>query len=134
MPLKINIHTKVEELISMDDWAEYLEALLSGPCYISEDPSSGEMKLITTFDKVDKIRGLRIFINPDEDPPPHFHVKSSEVNAKFAIRDCSLLIGTINSRDQKLIRFWFKNGGKDKAISIWDKTRPYECTVGPYRE
>jgi hypothetical protein len=86
-----------------------------------------------TAERVDTVRGMRISIYPNEHPPPHFHVRSANVNASFSINDCTRLEGEILNKDYRKIRYWF-DSSKPKLIDIWDKTRPTDCIVGNYRE
>lgn len=78
------------------------------------------------------VRGMKIEIYPKEHPPPHFHVKSSRVDASFKIEDCSLLNGKINYMDSNKIKFWYDHGARLLLIEKWNSTRPSLCVVGPY--
>lgn len=75
---------------------------------------------------------LKIEIYPDEHPPPHFHVKSPNIDASFNIESCNLLKGEIEGRDKKKIEYWHKHA-KPLLIEIWNSTRPTNCTVGAYQ-
>ena len=94
------------ELGTFEEWAEYLESLLSGPCLIWE--KDGELILCEIKARVDTINGLRIEIYPKEHAPPHFHIRSTSVNASFSIDDCSLLQGEVSRDDYNKIRYWHK--------------------------
>jgi len=89
-----------EELDGLDEYTEWLEAILHGPCSIWEE-DDGELVLIEIRQLVDRINGLKIEIYSNEHPPPHFHVKSPNVNASFSIESCEKLEGSINSQDLK---------------------------------
>lgn len=52
-----------------------------------------------------------MLIHPDEDSPPHFHIKSADTTVKLSISDCSVIIGNISTRDFTLVRYWHENGG-----------------------
>ena len=116
-------------LDGMDEWALWLEAMLHGPCSIFV--RDGEAILLLGKQLVERLAGLRIEIYPDEHPPPHFHVRSPEVNASFAIEDCSLLKGRAPAGAIDKVRYWHKHS-KHKLIEAWNATRPTDCQVGPY--
>lgn len=118
------------DLDGLQEWTEWLEAMLHGPCSIVE--LNGESILVESKQCVDKLNGLRIEIYPDEHPPPHFHVKSPEVNASFAIDDCRLLNGTASPSAIKKIKHWHSLATV-RLIEVWDSTRPTGCTVGAFR-
>jgi Domain of unknown function (DUF4160) len=117
-------------LDGIDEWALWLEAILHGPCYILT--RAGEPILLQGKQLVERLAGLKIEIHPDEHPPPHFHVRSPQVNASFAIEDCRLIKGNAPSEAIEKIRYWHKHS-KQKLIDIWNETRPTDCQVGPYR-
>lgn len=117
------------ELDGIEDWTAWLEAILHNPCGVWD--RDGEELLIEIKQLVEKLDGLRIEIYPNEHPPPHFHVVSPNVDASFAIEDCSFLNGQINPHDHRKIRYWHKHA-KPTLIACWDSTRPTNCTVGRY--
>jgi len=100
------------ELDSFDEWAKWLEALLHNPCSIWEE--DGELVLLECKQLVERLNGLRIEIYPNEHAPPHFHVKSPNVDASFTIDECKLLKGAISGGDVKKIRYfhsrWWVHG------------------------
>ena len=116
-------------LETLDEWALWLEAILHGPCSIFE--RDGEAILLQGKQLVERLAGLKIEVYPDEHPPPHFHVKSPEVNASFAIEDCQLLKGHLASDSMQKIKHWHKFANP-KLIEAWNATRPTDCTVGKY--
>ena len=101
------------ELEDLSEFAEWLEALLHNSCSIWEE--DGESFLIETKQLVARLNGLRIEVYPNEHPPPHFHVKSPNVNASFTISDCSKLTGFISGSDEKKIQFWHRSA-KSKLV------------------
>ena len=113
----------------MEDFAAWLEAILHNPCSVWEE--DGEAFLIEIKQLVARVDGLKIEIYPNEHPPPHFHVKSPNVDASFAIDDCRYLEGKVDNRDKKKIEYWFKHA-KPLLIESWNSTRPSNCTVGRY--
>lgn len=78
---------------------------------------------------VNKIGNLKIEIYPNEHPPPHFHVISSDFRAAFSIEDCKLLEGNISSKDRKKVEY-FHMGSKPQIETAWNKMRPGDCPVG----
>ena len=92
---------------------------------------NGESFLIEIKQLVARVYGLKIEVYSNEHPPPHFHVKSPNINASFDIESCSLLQGDLDSRDRKKIQFWHKHA-KSLLIEAWNSTRPTNCTVGAY--
>jgi Domain of unknown function (DUF4160) len=116
-------------LETIEDFTAWLEAILHNPCNVYEQ--DGEEFLIEIRQLVAKVNGLKIEVYANEHPPPHFHVKSPNVNASFSIESCELLEGRAESKDIKKIRFWHKQA-KPVLINTWNLTRPTNCTVGAY--
>ncbi len=119
------------DLNTIEDWTAWLEAILHNPCSIWND--NGEDILIEIRHLIARVNGLKIEIYPNEHPPPHFHVVSANLNVSFAIEDCRILAGEINSQDLKKISYWHKHA-KHKLISCWNTSRPTDCVVGRYVE
>jgi len=118
------------ELESFDEWALWLESILHNPCSIHI--RDGELFLIETKQLVERLAGMRIDIYPNEHPPPHFHIKSPEVDACFTIKDCRQIKGNASPQTVQKISYWHRHS-KPKLIEIWNSTRPTSCTVGEYR-
>ena len=85
------------------------------------------MPTISTF------YGLLIQMFFRDHAPPHFHVKSANIDAAFSIRDCSLLKGNIDGKTQRLIEYWH-NLSRDKLTVFWNQTRPTNCPVGKIKD
>lgn len=117
------------KLQTFDDFTAWLEAILHNPCNVYEQ--DGEEFLIEIRQLVARVNGLKIEVYSNEHPPPHFHVKSPNVNASFSIESCELLEGNAENKDIKKIKFWHKQA-KPILISAWNSTRPTNCTVGKY--
>ena len=79
--------------------------------------------------RVDNISNLKIEIFSNEHPPPHFHIKSPEIDATFSILECKLLNGNIDSKSLKKIEYYHQHM-RDKLIEAWNKFRPDDCPVG----
>ena len=119
-----------EQACTVADLAAHLELLLNSGCYVWTEPN-GEQILIEARALVGRINGLTIHIYSDEHAPPHFHVKSAEIDATFRISDCSPLRGSVDRKTSELIDYWYLNmGGRSKLIEDWNKTRPTDCPVG----
>ena len=117
------------DLKSLDDWAVYLESILNGNCTVME--INGKLELLLIKALVASIRGMKIEIFPKEHAPPHFHVKSADIDASFSINDCSLLHGKIDHMDYDKILYWYNSGAKQILVEKWNLTRPSKCIVGP---
>jgi len=122
----------LETVQSVDDLAMHLELLLNSGCYVWEEPN-GERTLLSGRALVEKINGLKIHIYAKEHAPPHFHVRSAEIDAAFTIEDCRLLQGSVNRKTQDLIVYWH-GSARQKLIHFWNRTRPTDCPVGPIHE
>lgn len=119
------------ELKDIEEWAEWLEAILHNPCSVWEVEETGERFLIETRQVVARLHGLKIEVYPKEHPPPHFHVKSPKVDASFRIDNCELLHGTVPNGELRKITFWHEHA-KAQLIESWNSTRPTSCVVGEY--
>jgi hypothetical protein len=116
------------------DLAAHLELFLNSGCSVWTEPN-GKKILLLGRALVGQIRGLTMRIYSDENAPPHFHVKSAEIDAAFRISDCSLLRGSVDRKTRELIDYWYLNlEGRSKLIKDWNKTRPTDCPVGPIHE
>ena len=116
---------KVSEFNSLSEFEISLQKFLNSGCAIRLDGS-----LMFTKHLVNRINNLKIEIYSNEHGIPHFHVKSNEINAVFSIKDCSLIDGSINGNELKLIQYWFSRC-KPKLIEIWNEARPSDCQIGP---
>lgn len=116
-------------LVSLEDYAYWLEAILHNPCNLWV--RDGEEFLIEIKQLVARVHGLKIEVYANEHPPPHFHVKSPNVDASFDIEDCRLIQGEVSGNDYRKIQFWHKHS-KELLIQAWNSTRPFNCSVGQY--
>src|SRR5690606_38326621 len=92
------------ELDGITEWAQWLESLLHNPCSIWEE-ESGELVLLEIRQLVAHVSGLKIEIYSNEHPPPHFHVKSPNVDASFSIDDCTKINGVISGGDFRKVKY-----------------------------
>ena len=118
------------ELESFDEFAENLESILNGTCAVWE--YEGELTLFEIKARVANVRGMQIDIYLREHAPPHFHVRSANIDASFLIEDCSILEGTVSDNDHNKIRYWHRHA-KPLLIEKWNLLRPTNCLVGPYK-
>jgi len=82
-----------EELESLDEFAEYLDAILNGPCSVVE--YNGELTLIEIKSIGGKCWWIEIEVYPKEHAPPHFHITTPSFAVSCRIDDCSILSGSI---------------------------------------
>ena len=116
------------ELEGLQEFAEWLESILHNPCTVWEE-DDGRSFLIEIRQLVARVNGLKIEVYSNEHPPPHFHVKSPNVDASFAIENCRLIKGEISARDRKKIEYWHKHS-KPLLVESWNASRPTNCVVG----
>ena len=110
---------------SLQESAIVLSDLLSGGYAVWTDGS-----LYCIRQLVARVKGLQIHIYAREHSPPHFHVKGQNVDAAFAIDDCTFLHGNIDGREKNLVGWWYKFS-RPLLVSAWNSTRPSDCPVGP---
>ncbi len=118
-----------DELDGLEEYAEWLEAILHNPCTVWEE--NGNEFLIEIRQLVARVNGLKIEIYPNEHPPPHFHVKSPNIDASFSIDSCEQINGKVGSKELRKIQFWHRSA-KQLLVDVWNETRPTNCTVGVY--
>jgi hypothetical protein len=118
---------RIKDLSRVEQFERHLASFLDSGAYVYSD--EGAPVLLFGRQLVDRIRGLRIEIFPREHAPPHFHVKGGDIDAAFALSDCSLLYGTISRRDEDLVRFWYARA-RGRLVDVWNATRPSDCPVG----
>ena len=80
--------------------------------------------------RVTRLGRLSLEIYPRDHPPPHFHVRCPDFEAKLAIADCSLIRGSLDRRDHEMIRWFFDNGGRERLEKLWRDLRPGEVATG----
>ena len=113
---------------TLKELEQVLEALISRGFAVDE-----EGNLYSMFVKVHIQNGLRLIIDPREEPPPHFRVKWNNYDASFTIETGKLLQGNIDTEKKKLIQ-WFQRDYKPKLIAIWNRARPPDCPIAPIPE
>jgi len=118
------------DLLDINEYAEWLNALLYGQCKVEE--YDGELCVVEIKHLVSNSGGVKVEIFSNEHPPPHFHVKSKGLNASFSIENCEVIDGKVTSKELKTIKYW-QQQLKPKLIQIWNDTRPDNCTVGEYQ-
>ena len=80
---------------------------------------------------VARIKKMRVVIEADEHPPPHFHVMFGGENASFSITDGHSLpkIKGLEKFEHNIRKWWKDN--YCELIAVWNSTRPADCQVGP---
>jgi len=81
--------------------------------YLGMDDSLLELHLkginVETKERVATIEDLQVIKYSDDHDPPHFHVKTKNLNidSKFKIKDCELISGEIGSKDLKKVKAFY---------------------------
>jgi hypothetical protein len=115
----------LREATSLQQTAAVLSELLTGGYSIWTDGSLYFIKQL-----VARVKGIEIHVYSNEHAPPHFHVKSADLDASFAIADCAYLTGNIDGREQRLVRWWYERS-RPLLVAAWNASRPTDCPVGP---
>lgn len=87
--------------------------------------------LIVQRELVGKINNLKLYIYPQDHNPPHFHIKSSDLDACFDIYSCELIKGNIDPKSYKKIKFWHKSVAGElsetwKRLNNTDERKDFE--------
>ena len=109
----------VQQSESLEELATVLSKMLDSDLAVWEDGT-----LYSIRARVVSHRGLAFHVFPNDHDPPHFHVVSPNVNAKFSIESCEYLGGQAGGRDIGLIKWVFNHGGREKLLVKWRATRP----------
>jgi hypothetical protein len=104
---------------TLDDLATVLEDLQAAGLAVSADD-----RLIYVRARVDRIGNLVIHVYPRDHDPPHFHVVGPGISAMFDLYDCSYLGGDLGRYRRDLTEWFFRKGGRERAIAMWKRTRP----------
>jgi len=113
---------------SLDDAAWVLTILLTEGYSVWTDGTLYNIRQL-----VGRAGALQIHVYANEHAPPHFHVKSSDVDAVFTIDDCTFIHGNIDGRERKLVKWWYDRT-RPQLVAAWNSTRPADCPVGPINE
>lgn len=128
MKLEADLDRELRDATSLEAAAAVLSELLSDGYSVWTDGSLYRIKQL-----VARVAGLQIHVYAREHAPPHFHVKSADVDATFTVTDCAFLGGNIDSREQRLVRWWYDRS-RPLLVAVWNATRPADCPVGPLHE
>jgi len=104
---------------TLEDLAITLEDLQAAGLAVSADD-----RLIHVRARVDRVGGVIIHVYPRDHDPPHFHVVGPGISAKFGLFDCSYLGGDLGPYRRDLNEWFFRKGGRERAIAMWTRTRP----------
>lgn len=110
---------------TLEDSARVLSDLLTGGFSVWTDG-----RLYNIRQLVARVKGLQIHVYANDHSPPHFHVKSPDIDALFKIEDGVFIRGNIDGREQKLVQWWHERS-KTQLIDAWNATRPSTCHSGP---
>jgi len=119
------LESSIASAESLEDSAKGLSELLAGGYSVWTDGSLYNIRQL-----VARVRGVEVHVFAKEHPPPHFHVKSPDVDAVFTITDCTFIQGNIDGREQRLVKWWYDRA-RPQLIATWNATRPTNCPVGP---
>jgi hypothetical protein len=120
-----DLENLISTATSLDEAAKGLSELLTGGYSIWTDG-----RLYNIRQLVARVGGIEIHVYAREHPPPHFHVKSSDIDATFTLDDCTYINGNIDRREQRLVKWWYDRA-RPQLIAAWNSTRPTDCPVGP---
>ena len=111
-----------------EDLVQELEQSIDGGPIVDEQGTVAIWKQL-----VARVQGVKVEIYSDEHGPPHFHVVSGGETNAFCITDCTPLHpGGLVPYFRNIRRWHAKN--KPRLIETWNRLRPADCPVGPYRE
>lgn len=102
---------------NLDEAAEALFILLNGGYVIWDD---GE--IYTVRHLVAKVRNIKIEVYADDHMPPHFHIRSPDLNAALRIDSCELIAGKLTGPQYALIRRWHKDF-QEMLQTAWTRMR-----------
>ena len=61
----------------------------------------------------------------------HFHLLLPDIDASFAIIDCTQIAGPRVPRTKmRMIKRFYDDGGRQRIIEFWNKMRPSDCPIG----
>ncbi|WP_288132427.1 DUF4160 domain-containing protein [Accumulibacter sp.] len=121
------INDQIRQAKNLTESAAALARLLSGGYGVLPN---GELYSIK--EQVARIDGLTIHVYAGDHAPPHFHVRSADLDVSFSILDCTVTQGRIGRRQLDLVRHYYELS-RPLLIETWNKTRPGDCPVGPVR-
>lgn len=98
---------------------------------VPETKQDGSFELKFEKALVERVHGLKFEIYAKEHPPPHFHAKTAECSASFALDDGRLLKQSGDTRKLKKQVGYYFSKNRMKLIEFWNVTRPNDCPVGP---
>lgn len=114
-------------ILSPLDFAARHLSLLFSSCRVWPDGT-----VIETKEQLARIGSVIIEVFSREHAPPHFHVIHSGKEATYKIHNCERMEGNLGNDEDKIVKYWFKTGGKSSLVDAWNRTRPGGCSVGKY--
>ena len=103
---------------NLDEATEALFILLNGGYSIWDD---GEIYSVRHL--VSKVGNIKVEVYPNDHTPPHFHIRSPDLNAALRIDNCELIVGKLTGQQNALIRRWHRNF-QQMLQTAWNRTRP----------
>lgn len=119
------LERRATEARCLGDAVAVLDTLLSEGYAVWTDGRLYEIRQL-----VARVQVLRIEVFSREHSPPHFHVRSADIDAVLAVRDGSFIGGTIDGRSRRLVEWWYARA-KGVVVTAWNESRPSDCPVGP---
>ena len=101
-----------------------------------EDSKYQSRSVMRNVLRVSKQLDYSVVIYLDEHAPPHFAIKWGDCFQRFKIKDCSELEHKgprLSGTKLKTVKKFHKDH-KNYLIEEWNRMRPSDCPVGPYRE
>ena len=87
--------------------------------------------LLRVREEIARFGSVKVCVFSNEHPPPHFRVSYQGETANYQISNCSKLNGHLERFDRSISRWYADN--KLVLVETWNRNRPTNCPVGPYR-
>ena len=84
--------------------------------------------------EVVRIGRIKLEVFALEEGIPHFRVEIQGQTANYSLKDCSLLVGDIGKHENKVKKWFKKDGHRQLLIDAWTERRPTDCPIGAYRD
>ncbi|MFH1321088.1 MAG: DUF4160 domain-containing protein [Bacteroidota bacterium] len=72
--------------------------------------------------EISRFFGIIITMYADDHPPPHFHARYGEYNARFEIESGDLMEGSFPKKQLRLIQAWTELH-RDELIENWEESQ-----------
>lgn len=92
------------------------------------NPTVEQLSRIGLRGTVIRYRDFRLFVNPNDHLPPHFHVRSNGEEAAFSIKTGLRMPGHTGLKDRDNIIYTVWEIGRLELANCWNETRPSDCS------